>query len=104
MYRQKARKDYLALAKCRKRGAKKIRKAIKKQLQYIRRDLGYINNLIETNGVVLSVSDKELLDVLMTVYDQQQYMFESNTHSVENRIVSISQLEESITLTRTRMD
>ena len=91
MYRQKARKDYLALAKCRKRGAKKIRKAIKKQLQYIRRDLGYINNLIENNGVVLSVSDKELLDVLMTVYDQQRYMFESNTHSVENRIVSISQ-------------
>jgi hypothetical protein len=91
MYRQKARKGYLALAKCRKRGAKKIRKAIKKQLQYIRRDLGYINNLIENNGVVLSVSDKELLDILMTVYDQQRYMFESNTHSVENRIVSISQ-------------
>jgi hypothetical protein len=40
---------------------------------------------------VLSVSDKELLDILMTVYDQQRYMFESNTHSVENRIVSISQ-------------
>ena len=41
MYRQKARKDYLALVKCRKRGAKKIRKAIKKQLQYVRCDLGY---------------------------------------------------------------
>ena len=91
MYRQKARKDYLALAKCRKRGAKKIRKAIKKQLQYIRRDLGYIDNLIENNGVVLSVSDKELLDILMTVYEQQRYMFENSTHSVENRIVSISQ-------------
>ena len=29
MYRQKARKDYLNLAKCKKRTAKKIRKAIK---------------------------------------------------------------------------
>ena len=31
MYREKARKDYLALAKCRKRGTQKIRKAIRKQ-------------------------------------------------------------------------
>lgn len=54
MYREKARKDYLALARCRKRGAKKIRKAIKKQLQYIRRDLLYVVNLLENNGVVLS--------------------------------------------------
>ena len=91
MYRQKARKDYLALAKCRKRGAKKIRKAIKKQLQYVRRDLGYIANLLENNGVVLSESDARLLDILETVYSQQQYMFDNHTHSVENRIVSISQ-------------
>ena len=91
MYRQKARKDYLALAKCRKRGVKKIRKAIRKQLQYIRRDLGYIANLLENNGVVLSESDAHLLDILDTVYSQQQYMFINNTHSVENRIVSISQ-------------
>lgn len=91
MYKEKARKDYLALAKCRKRGAKRIRKAIKKQLQYIRRDLGYMDNLIENNNVSLSASDAELLDILTTVYKQQQYMFENNTHSVENRIVSISQ-------------
>jgi hypothetical protein len=46
-YKEKARRDYLALAKCRKHSAKKIRKAIKKQLQYIRSDLGYMENLIE---------------------------------------------------------
>lgn len=91
MYKEKARKDYLALAKCRKRGAKKIRKAIKKQLQYIRRDLGYMDDLIENNGVILSASDAELLGILTTVYEQQQYMFENNIHTVENRIVSISQ-------------
>ena len=91
MYRQKARKDYLALVKCRKRGAKKIRKAIKKQLQYVRRDLGYIENLIENNGAVLPEKDCELLDVILKVYEQQQYMFDNKIHSVENRIVSISQ-------------
>ena len=91
MYREKARKDYLALAKCRKRSAKKIRKAIRKQLQYIRRDLGYITNLLENNGVTLSCSDAQMLDTLQALYAQQQYMFTNNTHSVENRIVSISQ-------------
>lgn len=91
MYREKARKDYLALAKCRKRSAKKIRKAIRKQLQYIRRDLGYITNLLENNGVTLSCSDAQMLDTLQALYAQQQYMFTNNTHSVEKRIVSISQ-------------
>ena len=91
MYREKARKDYLALAKCRKRSAKKIRKAIRKQLQYICRDLEYITNLLENNGVTLSCSDAQMLDTLQALYAQQQYMFTNNTHSVENRIVSISQ-------------
>ena len=91
MYREKARKDYLALAKCRKRSAKKIRKAIRKQLQHIRRDLGYITNLLENNGVTLSCSDAQMLDTLQALYAQQQYMLTNNTHSVENRIVSISQ-------------
>lgn len=91
MYREKARKDYLALVKCRKRRAKKIRKAIKKQLQYIRRDLLYVVNLLENNGVVLTEFDAELLDILETVYAQQLYMYVNKTHSVEDRIVSISQ-------------
>lgn len=91
MYREKARKDYLALAKCRKRSAKKIRKAIRKQLQYIRHDLGYITNLLDNNGVTLSCSDAQMLDTLQALYAQQQYMFTNNTHSVVNRIVSISQ-------------
>ena len=47
MYREKARKDYLKLAKCKKRTAKKIRTAIKKQLQYIRRDRKYLDEFLE---------------------------------------------------------
>lgn len=46
MYRQNARADYLALAKCRKRTGKRIRKAIKKQLQYVHRDLRYIDEYL----------------------------------------------------------
>lgn len=91
MYREKARKDYLSFAKCRKRGSKKIRKAIKKQLQYVCRDLGYVDMFIEYNDVVLNDKDRELLDVLEKVYEQQKYMYDNKTHSVEDRIVSISQ-------------
>lgn len=91
MYRKIARKDYLQLVKCKKRTSKKVRKAIKKQLQYLRRDFGYIDNLIENNSVILSEKDAELLAVLRKVYEQQKYMFENKTHSVSDRIVSISQ-------------
>ena len=46
---------------------------------------------LENHGVELSESDAELLELLETVYAQQLYMFIWKTHSVDNRIVSISQ-------------
>ena len=91
MYRKNARKDYLALAKCRKRGGKKLRKAIRKQLQYVRRDLGYIENFMKCVDVELTEKECVLLDTIEKVYEQQLYMFENRTHSVDDRIVSISQ-------------
>ena len=91
MYRKNARKDYLALAKCRKRSVKKVRSAIKKQLNYVCLDLGYVEWFLEQDGVELSEKDAALLDVIYKVYEQQLYMYENKTHSVEDRIVSISQ-------------
>lgn len=90
MYRENARRDYLNLAKCKKRTAKKIRKAIKKQLQYIRRDMGYVEAFL-ADGVELAPKQAKRLSVLCQVYEQQQYMYENNTHTVSDRIVSISQ-------------
>lgn len=89
-YRRNARKDYLALAKQRRRTSRAIRKAIKKQLQYVRRDLGYIDSLLE-EGKNLSTKDAGRLDVIRRVYEQQLYMYENKVHSVPDRIVSISQ-------------
>ena len=91
MYRKRARKDYLSLAKCRKRPANKVRNAIKKQLNYVYRDLGYIEWFLEQDCVELSERDAAMLDVIYKVYEQQLYMYENKTHSVEDRIVSISQ-------------
>ncbi len=89
MYRKKARKDYLNLAKCKKRTAKKIRKAIKAQLQYIRRNLRYIDAFLEEIDLCDDLSKQ--FATIRTLVEQQQYMYENKVHSVPDRIVSISQ-------------
>ncbi len=91
MYREKARKDYLSMAKCKKRPAKRIRKAVKQQLQYVRRDLRYVDEFLALDDVQLTEKQTEMLDVIRKVYEQQKFMFDNKRHSVENRIVSISQ-------------
>ena len=91
MYRQNARKDYLSFAKCKKRTAKKIRKAIKKQLQYVNRDLGYVATFLEQDDVFLKPKQAERLAVIRELVEQQQYMYDNKVHSVKDRIVSISQ-------------
>ena len=91
MYRENARKDYLALAKCRKRTGKKVRKAIGRQLRYVSRDLGYVDMFVRYNNVTLTEKQKNRLYVLQELYEQQKYMYDNKTHSVKDRIVSISQ-------------
>ena len=91
MYRRNARKDYLGIAKCRKRSERKLRKAVRKQLQYVRRDLGYIDGLLGRKGTVVSERTLVRVSVIRELYRQQEYMYRNRVHSVEDRIVSISQ-------------
>ena len=69
-YRVNARKDYLALAKRRRRSGEAIRKAIKKQLQYVKRDLGYIDVYL-AEGKTVSEKRLERLRIIRIVYEQQ---------------------------------
>ena len=46
-YRQTAHKDYLGIVKKRRPKGKKLRAGIKKQLQYLRRNLQYIEVLLD---------------------------------------------------------
>jgi len=46
MYRNNARKDFLSFIKNKKPRPNKVHRAIKCQLQYIKRDLGYIDDLL----------------------------------------------------------
>lgn len=90
MHRQNVRADYLALAKFRKRTGKRILKAIKKQLQYVRRDLRYIDEYL-AQGIGFDAGQLERINVIRKVYEQHVYMYCNKTHPVPDRIVSISQ-------------
>ena len=89
-YRNKAHKDSLKYMRSRKHTEKKTREAIRKQLQYLRRDLSAIDAMLQS-GLKLSPKQQLRLETLRKIYEQQKYMYDNRTHSVSDRIVSVSQ-------------
>ena len=75
-----ARKQYLSFAKSKKHPAKQIRKALKKQLSYVKRNIGYLEGFMSEG---YAPREKDIV-----TNEQQQYMYDN---MVENQIVSISQ-------------
>ena len=91
-YRRIARADYLATAKMRRPRKKQLRKALRKQLGYLCRNLKSIKRLESYyRKSPLTVSQGLMLGTIEELYRQQKYMYDRKTHSVPNRIVSISQ-------------
>ena len=91
-YRQTARKQYLQVAQKKKKTRQEIRKAVRQQLQYLRRNINSIHKqLNEYARIPLSRQDYKYLLVIQTLYDQQKYMYDHRVHSVADRIVSIHQ-------------
>ncbi|MCP4937281.1 MAG: IS5/IS1182 family transposase, partial [bacterium] len=94
-YREKARTEYLAIAKQKRPSAKARRRAIKQQLQYLRRNLGHIEQLLShwPEGSPLPLARWLLYRywVIQHVFDQQWQMYQSKSRRCDNRIVSISQ-------------
>ena len=88
--RKNAKRAYLAIAKKKKNKKKAIRKAIKQQLRYVRRDINIINSYF-ANGKVLPDKLMQRFETIKTVYEQQQFMYKNKTHSVKHRIISLSQ-------------
>ncbi|MEG4274719.1 MULTISPECIES: IS5 family transposase [unclassified Microcoleus] len=88
-YRNTARKAYLTVAKNRKPSRKVRRKAIKKQLQYIKRNLAHIDGMGELQS--LSKYYYRMLLVATEVYRQQLWMYENKKNSIDDRIVSLTQ-------------
>jgi hypothetical protein len=87
-YREMAKKNYNRFSRNRKPSKKVIRNAIKKQLSYIKRDIKHLEKMDKD-----FLSEKQLMryTVIQMLYEQQREMYEGNKHTVEERIVSISQ-------------
>lgn len=92
-YRRIARKKHLEFSKKKRKGVKQVRKAIKAQLQFVRRDLDIIDMLLNdpVKRTPLSKRDRELLASIRQVYQQQKWMYENKTNSCADRIVNIFQ-------------
>ena len=90
-YRQKAKNQYNSFSKARKKSKKMVRKATRQQLGYLKRNLETIHALDKQLREELPVKLQERLSVVEKLYAQQKEMFESGTHRIDERIVSLSQ-------------
>ncbi len=80
-YSRRARKDYLAFAKSKKHSAKKIRKALRKQLGYVARDIRYLEQFMGDGYAMVGKETGQYLTII-TLYGQQKYMYDNKVHSV----------------------
>lgn len=92
-YREVARKNYLEVAKKRRVSQKDRRKAIKKQLQYLKRNLSHIDQLIASGATLenLTARQYKMLLVAAEIYRQQLWLYENKKQSIDDRIVSLAQ-------------
>lgn len=90
-YRQKARKLYLHFARNRKPRYKQIRRALREQLGFVRRDLELVKEMIGRSSRQLTPRQLQYWQTIQDVYRQQLEMYEQKKHKVDDRIVSIHQ-------------
>ena len=95
-YREKARRDYLLLSKQRSPRKNQIRQAIKKQLQYVRRNLSLLDQLLQSAsdqglGCPLSPRKQRILTTIREVLKQQATMYKTRCHRISDRIVNLYQ-------------
>jgi IS5 family transposase len=91
-YRQKARREYLKAAKTRRLSSRQRSKVIKKQINYVSRNLKSINNLADQVGLgdLPARLYKDLL-VIEAIHQQQRQLYFEGKYRVAHRIVSLSQ-------------
>lgn len=89
-YRKKARKEFLRFIKNKKRNTRDFRKALKKQAQYVSRNLRIIKEMAERTGLLM-LSRKQYRDLLVIseVVRQQMEMLGNNTRSIAGKLMSI---------------
>jgi len=93
IYPRKARKEYLNFSKKRRKSRKGIRRAIKSQLQYVRRDIKVLEQMLERRKEKQGLNERDavMFEVIKQIYQQQKWMYDNKTHTVKDRIISLYQ-------------
>jgi hypothetical protein len=89
-YARTSRKLFVNFSKKRSKKGKEIRRMKFRQLNCLKRNLGIIGTMLDS-GMELPHKLLNRLEVVRKLYAQQKYMYENKTHTVEDRIVSLSQ-------------
>lgn len=89
-YKRIAHQEWTAYSRKPWQWAKTTRKQIKKELQYVGRDLRYIDECI-AQGNELTKRQKQRLATIRKVCEQQTFTYVHHMHQVDNRIVSFSE-------------
>ncbi len=91
-YCRVAQKEYLNFSKKKRKTKKQIRLMQKKLLQYLRRNIKQLSELIDKAkeaGEAISSDIESTLATVKTIYAQQKEMYNERKKSIENRIVSL---------------
>ena len=92
-YRKVAHKRYLQEAKKKKKSAVSVRKTIRVLLNCVKRNLDYIDQMVDQLEGSFPFSHKIQLELMVihALYGQQQAMYDKREHQCDDRIVSITQ-------------
>lgn len=93
-YRRAARKEFLNVSKMKRKPANVLRKAIRKQINYLKRDVRIINKMLDTikdEPIPFERRQLKYFFVIQHLLEQQETMYKKKSHQVEDRIVSIHQ-------------
>jgi hypothetical protein len=91
-YRRSARKEYLNFSKKKVKTKKTIAKAKKKMLQYVRRNIKQLKDLIQIVRIKrhkIQKKIRERLQVAEEIFRQQWEMYKRKVNRIANRIVSL---------------
>jgi IS5 family transposase len=91
-YCRVAQKAYLNFNKKRRKTQKEIRLMQKSLLQYLRRNIGQLTELIENveqKGHVISTKMLNKFETIQKIYAQQKHMYDNRLKTIESRIVSL---------------
>ena len=91
-------KEFLAYSKKRRKSKKVHRKMVRKLLESVNRNINFVTKLLPIIDDLnfgkdnpITQKDIELFNVIQELYLQQKQMYDENTNTIKNRIVSVFQ-------------